>query len=102
MEYGVFKIPQPDYVFYLNLPLDVVLKLIKKRDKNNKRNYLHSQKDVHEKDINFLKNSRKSALWLAKTQGGWIQINCEKNGTIDTRENIHEKIYAKVKKVLKK
>jgi dTMP kinase len=101
MEYEIFKIPKPDYVFYLSLPLEVVLKLIKGRNKSGSRAYLHAKKDVHEKDANFLKNSRKSALWLAKTQKGWIQIDCEKDGTIDTRENIHNKIYAKVKKIIK-
>ena len=101
MEYEVFKIPRPDNVFYLSLPLDIVLKLIKERNKNSSRNYLHTKKDVHEKDIKFLENSRKSALWLAKTQKGWIKINCEKDGTIDTRENIHQKIYEQVKKIIK-
>jgi dTMP kinase len=102
MEYEVFKIPRPDRVFYLSLPLPIVLKLIKERDKNNRRKYLKTKKDVHEKDVKFLENSRKSALWLAKTQKGWIKIDCENGNTIDTRENIHAKIYEKVKKVIKK
>jgi dTMP kinase len=103
MEYEVFKIPKPDAVFYLNVPIPIVLKLIKERNKK-RREYLgqgkKQKKDVHEKDVKFLENSRKSALWLAQTQKGWIKIDCEKNGTIDTRENIHQKIYAKVKKII--
>lgn len=101
MEYEVFKIPRPDRVFYLSLPLPIVLKLIKERDKNNRRKYLKTKKDVHEKDVKFLENSRKSALWLAKTQKGWIKIDCDKGDNIDTRENIHKKIYEQVKKIIK-
>jgi dTMP kinase len=101
MEYGVFKIPKPDVVFYLNVPIPIVLKLIEERNKNSKRNYLGKKKDVHEKDVNFLENSRKSALWLAKTQNGWIKIECVKNGVLNTRENIHKEIYEKIKKIVK-
>ena len=76
MEYEVFKIPKPDIVFYLSVPIPVVLKLIKHRNKNGKRNYLSKKKDVHEKDVKFLENSRKSALWLAKAQKNWVKIEC--------------------------
>ena len=101
MEYGVFQIPRPDAVFYLSVPIPVVLKLIRERDNGHTRAYLKKKKDVYEKDVNFLENSRKSALWLSKTQKGWIKIECMKGGKLDTRENIHVKIYEKVKKILK-
>lgn len=105
MEYEVFKIPKPDAVLYLSVPIPVVLKLIQERNKNNRRDYLGNKKDkkedLHEKDVSFLENSRKSALWLAKTQKGWIKIECVKDGKMDTREQIHDKIYERVKKILK-
>ncbi len=101
MEYGVFKIPKPDVVFYLSVPISTTLKLMKERNKNSKRGYLKKKKDVHEKDVNFLKNSYKSAIWLARTQPDWVKIECVKNGMMDTRENIHQEIYKKIKKVLK-
>jgi dTMP kinase len=100
MEYGVFKIPKPDAVFYLNVPLNVALKLMKNRDKTSARKYLGNKKDVHEKDKDFLANSVKSALWLAKTEKNWIKIDCVKNNFLETPENIHKEIYEKVKKVL--
>jgi dTMP kinase len=101
MEYGVFQIPRPDVTFYLSLPLDVTEILLKERNKNAVRAYAGNKKDVHEVDLNFKKNSEKSALWLAETQKGWVKIDCMADGALDTRENIHEKIYARVKRVLK-
>ncbi len=101
MEYKVFKIPVPDLTIYLSLPIEMVLKLIKDRDYKGARAYLGSKKDVHEKDKNFLKNSIMSALWLAKTQRGWVKIDCAKGEVMKTREDIHEEIYKKIKKVLK-
>jgi dTMP kinase len=102
MEYEVFKIPKPDAVFYLNVPISVVLKLIKKRNNGQARAYLKKKKDVHEKDVKFLENSRKSALWLVKTQRNWINIECMHRDVLKRPEPIHEDIYAKVKKIIKK
>lgn len=106
MEYEVFKIPKPDAVIYLDVPIPIILKLIKERNKNSNRGYLGKKKarktDVHEKNLNFLKNSRKSALWLAKSQKGWIKIECVKDGVLNTRENIHNEIYEKIKKIIEK
>jgi len=101
MEYGVFKIPKPDTVFYLSLPINIVLKLLKHRESSKmKRAYLKKKKDVHESDVDFLKNSINSAMWLAKTQKNWIKIDCSKNGEILTREQIHEMVYKKVKRII--
>jgi len=102
MEYEVFKIPKPDAIFYLDVPIPVVLKLIKERNKKGSRDYLGKKKDVHEKDVKFLENSRKSALWLAKTQKGWIKIDCVTGGVLQSRTEIHDKIYEKIKKIIKK
>ncbi len=75
MEYEVFGIPRPDLTFYLSLPIDIVWKLLQKRESSQmKRKYLKKNKDVHEKDKNFMINSIKSALWLAKAQKNWTKI----------------------------
>jgi dTMP kinase len=102
MEYKVFKIPAPNLTVYLSLPVEMVLKLIKDRDYKGARAYLGSKKDVHEKDKNFLKNSINSALWLAETQKGWIKINCMEGEKLKTFPTIHDEIYEKIKKVIKK
>lgn len=101
MEYGVFKIPKPDVVLYLDLPMKIILNLIKERNKKSKRDYLGKKKDIVEGDIEYLTNSRNSANWLAKTQKYYKKIDCAKGSSIRTREDIHEEIYDKVKKLLK-
>lgn len=102
MEYEVFGIPRPDFTIYLSLPINIVLKLIKERDSSKMhRAYLKKKKDVHEADVNHLTNSRKSALWLSETIPNFIKINCAPQKEILSREQIHEMIYEKVKKILK-
>jgi dTMP kinase len=100
MEYGVFNIPRPDKVFYLSVPISVILRLIKERDGKMHRAYTGKKKDIVEGDINYLTNSQKTAEWLSKREKNWIKIDCAKDGVLDTPENIHEKIYEKIKKIV--
>jgi dTMP kinase len=84
------------------LPIDIVLQLLEKRDSSKMhRAYLKKKKDVHEADVNFLINSRKSAEKLIREIPNFIKIECAKGGEILSREQIHEMIYEKIKKVLK-
>lgn len=101
MEYRVFGIPRPDVTFYLSLPIPIILELIGKRDGKMKRAYLRKKKDVHENDVNFLINSRKSAMWLSKTISNFVKIECAKKNKILSREEIHEMVYKEVKKIIK-
>ena len=101
MEYEVFGIPRPDVTLYLSLPTNIVLQLLKERDSSKMhRAYLKKKKDVHEADVNFLINSRKSAQKLVKEIPNFIKIECASGGQILSRETIHEEIYKKVKKVI--
>lgn len=102
MEYEAFGIPRPDLTLYLSLPIKIVLELLEKRGSSKmKREYLKRAKDVHEADENFLINSRKSALKLEKEIPNFIKIECSEKGNIFSREEIHEMVYEKVKKILK-
>jgi dTMP kinase len=101
MEYEVFKIPRPDLTLYLSLPISISLKLMEERNGKMKREYLKKNKDVHENDVNFLENSRKSALWLPKILKNFVKIECSKRGQIMSREEIHQKVLLEVEKVLK-
>ncbi|MFA4975469.1 MAG: dTMP kinase [Candidatus Paceibacterota bacterium] len=102
MEYETFGIPHPDITLYLDLPIKIVLKLLKDRNSSKmKRAYLKKKKDVHEEDTNFLINSRKSALKLVKEIPNFIKIECSKNDKIFSREDIHKEVYEKVKRILK-
>jgi len=102
MEYEVFGLPRPDITFYLSLPIELVLKLLEERGSSKMhREYLKRGKDVHEQDVNFMENSVKSALWLAKRERGWVKIDCSQSGKMLPRETIHGMIYEKVKKIIK-
>jgi dTMP kinase len=101
MEHEVFGIPRPDITLYLSLPIEIVTDLLKVRESSKmKRKYLKNKKDVYEADLNFLTNSRKSALKLVKEIPNFIKVECSEKGKIFSREKIHEMIYEKIKSVV--
>lgn len=102
MEYEVFGIPKPDITLYLSLPIKIVLELLKGRDSSKmKREYLKKKKDVYESDVDFLINSRKSAMKLVKENSNFIKIECSEKGKILSREEVHNMVYKEVIKILK-
>lgn len=90
-EYNKLSIPKPDLVIYLDVEPEVSQKLMLKRYGGD-----NAKKDLHEKNLAFLLECRKSALYAAE-KCGWIVINCCENGDIKPIEKIASEIEAVVK-----
>ena len=94
-EFNLYGLPVPTEVFFLNMPVEKSLELIKDRD-NKFTNT--AQKDIHESDVNHLKDAHKAACYVAKKYN-WYEINCvDSNNNIRTIEDIHEEIYRELSK----
>lgn len=85
-EYNKLGIPQPDAVIYLDVEPDVSQKLMEKRYGGDM-----SKMDLHERNVKFLLDCRKSALYAAE-KCNWKVINCCENGEIKSIERISEEI----------
>lgn len=99
LEYGIFKIPKPDYTFILKTSPEFSLKLANKisdKEKQNKRKaYLGSSKkqDIHEKDKSHLKNALESYLKVAKEfPKDFKVIECLEKGELLSPEIINKKV----------
>lgn len=101
MEHGAFKIPRPDAIVYLHMPIKLSLKLLKEKSLENKKRYLEGKKDLAENDIKHLQDSQKSALSIVERSNKWYQIECSSGEQILPKEEIHEKVFEKVRKILK-
>ena len=96
-EYKMFGIPQPDVTILLYMPPEVGQKLV---DQKAKRDYTKGKKrDIHEADLDHLKNASEAYLYVAKKYG-WQVINCVEKGEILSREEIHKKIYNYISKII--
>lgn len=99
LEYNIFQIPRPDLNLILHVPAEIAQQLV---DRKAKREYLRGTKrDIHEDDLQHLKNAEKSYLEIAKTFPNFILIECVKNNKLLSIESIHEKIWSVVQNNLK-
>jgi dTMP kinase len=89
MEHKIFMLPRPDSILYLHLPTALSLKLINTR----------GEKDLAEKNIKYLSQSRQNALRLIQTSACWKKVNCANAKGILSREKIHEMVYTAFKRL---
>lgn len=93
-EFNLYGLPVPTEVFFLNMPVEKSVELIKNRE--NK--FTHdNKKDIHESDQNHLKDAHEAACEVAK-EYKWYEVNCVKNNEIRSIEEIHAEIYKEVRK----
>jgi len=93
-EYGKLGLPAPDQVFYLDMPTDATVNLLRSREAHT-----HTQADIHERDTEYLRTCRETAAQAAAVLG-WRRIGCVQNGALRSIEDIHEEIWQEVESLL--
>lgn len=97
LEFEKMGLPKPSEVIFLNMEIEVSLKLIANRD--NKITG-QSEKDIHERDIDYMRKTYTNSLWVADKYD-WKKIACSENGGPKLREDIHEDVYKAIKPLLR-
>ncbi len=85
-EYVMLGIPRPDFVVYLDMPIEISQQLMSLRSEKT-----GAQKDVHEADVGYLYRCREAAMYAAQKLG-WTVITCAENGEPLSIKTISEKI----------
>ena len=88
LEYGIFQLPQPDYVIFLKMPPETARELMKNRA-NKITN--EAEKDIHESDAEYLTACYDNACYVAEKYD-WTVIPCVTNGKLRSIEEIQEEI----------
>lgn len=88
------RMPQPDTVVYLDLPVEISQKLREKRGNGKGAGV----KDIHEADTQHLRDTRECYLEVAKVED-WIIIDCKRPDASDIRpaEDIQNEIVSRLK-----
>ncbi|MBR2365813.1 MAG: deoxynucleoside kinase [Oscillospiraceae bacterium] len=94
MEFGKMQLPKPDLVILLDLPIELSQKMLRRREADT-----NTTADIHEKSADYLADCRTAAKEAAKCCG-WSVVPCAKDGDIRSVEEIHEDIYALVRKCM--
>jgi dTMP kinase len=96
MEHKIFNLPKPNLILYLSLKFETSRKLVEERAKKN-----NESADLVEKDLEYQKNSRESALKLSTELKNMKVIECDDNNEhIKSREEIAENIFKLVSKII--
>lgn len=99
LEYNVLKIPKPDLVLVLDVPIKFVLDLLEKRSQEDK-GYIKGKKDMLESSIKHLTDTYQAYLYAVQKYDYWKKIECVENDQLLSIEQIHEKIWDVVKRIL--
>lgn len=91
-EYKKMGIPEPDCVIFLDMPVEISQKLLMKRYQGDS-----GKKDVHERDVEYLRACHKAAAYASKKLS-WNVILCGENMEPFSFEYISQKVYDCVKK----
>ena len=90
-EYGKLELPKPDKILFLDVPIEISMHLARERKelKNGEK------QDIQEKDDEHLKKAYERGKYVANKLG-WIVINCTKQDSLKSIDEIHQDILTKL------
>lgn len=91
-EYNKLGVKEPDNIIFLYASFDLITEMRKNRISND-----GIVSDIHETNLDFMKRVYDNAMFVADYLN-WDMVNCEKNSSMRTIDEIHEDVYKLVKK----
>ena len=85
-EYGRLGLPQPDLVLWMDMPLELSVANLRRREADT-----HTQADIHEVDTGYLSTCRQAAAQAARAYG-WRRVDCAPGGMARSVEDIHREV----------
>lgn len=86
-EFTLLGLPAPDSVIYMDIPLEISVKQMRKREKET-----DTHGDIHETNNEYLNKCCESGKQAAE-YFSWDKIRCAENGEMRSISAIHEEIY---------
>ncbi len=94
-EYSKLELPKPDKTIILDIPTELSQKRLSERYNGDE-----SKKDIHEGNIEYMKNCRRCALYAADKKGWDIVSCCNENGNPYSVEEITEMLIKLINEVI--
>lgn len=96
LEYGKLRLPEPDLVLFLDVPVEVSQALLSVRYGGDE-----GKKDLHEADTDYLRACRDAAVYAsAASPRPWQWIDCTAQGRMRSPGEIHKELAACIAEVL--
>lgn len=98
LEFGIFAIPRPDVVFFMNISAELSQKMA--LQKAQRHDHLKSKNDIHENDLSHLRDALEAGQYVAQKYH-WEVVGCDDGtGHIRSIADIHGEICQKLKKYI--
>lgn len=91
-EYNKLGIPEADNIIFLHAPFEVI-----EKQRNERKENEGISNDIHESNREFLKKVYDNAMFVADYLN-WDMIDCSQDGKMLPIDEIHQKVYSKVKR----
>ena len=85
-EYGRLGLPRPDLVLWMDMPLELSVANLRRREADT-----HTKGDIHEVDTGYLAACRQAAAQAAQFYG-WRRIGCAQGDAPRSVEDIHREV----------
>lgn len=99
LEYNIFSVPKPDLNVILHVPAETAQKLVDNKDPKSREYANGKKRDLHEADLNHLKNAEKAYLEIAKLFPNTKLIECVEKGDLLKPSEIHNKVWELVRRI---
>lgn len=86
LEYGKLRLPKPDRVIYLDMPVEISQRLLSRRYQGNE-----GKKDIHENHLEYLKRCAACARFAAERLS-WDVVPCGRGDSPQPVEEIHREV----------
>lgn len=104
LEFNIFNVPKPDLTIILHVPAVVAQKLVdmKTEEQRAYANHQNKKRDLHEADLEHLKNAEKVFLQIAKLFPNVKLISCVQNRELLSPQLIQNKVWEFVRRIVLK
>ena len=99
LEYNIFGIPKPDLNIILHVPAETAQQLVDKKSSKDREYANGKKRDLHEADLQHLKNAEKVYLQIAKLFPNTKLVECLENGELMSPGHVHNKVWELVRRV---
>ena len=99
LEYGIFNIPKPDLNIILHVPAAMAQKLVDKKSADVRKYANGKKRDLHEADLQHLKNAEKVYLEIAKLFPNTKLVECVQGGQLLDPQSVHNKVWELVRRI---
>ena len=97
IEYGVYRLPRPDLVIWLDMPVATAQELVARK---SARRYTSKVADLHEADADYLARTAKVYRQLAGRDSAWHAVACSQCNQFCTPPTVLQQILDCVRAVI--